>query len=68
MWLLNTETISLEHFEDDRGVEGHYAILSHTWGNDEVTFDTVHLESVKRGHGYAKILATCRQALMDGLK
>ncbi|KAJ8123311.1 hypothetical protein O1611_g9624 [Lasiodiplodia mahajangana] len=46
-----------------------YAILSHTWGEDEVTFkDMQHLdERVKAKQGFKKIAGTCDQALRDGL-
>jgi hypothetical protein len=68
MWLLNAETLVLEHFQDGRQVEGQYAILSHTWGDDEVSFDEIHLDSAKSKQGYRKIANTCRQAVADGLK
>ena len=47
MRLINTETMCLEeHLHDD--VDGKYAILSHTWGADEVTFQDFlrHSDSV----------------------
>ena len=67
MWLLNAETIRLEHFMDDRTMYGKYAILSHTWEEEEVSFDMIHLDAAKTMKGYHKIAATCRQALTDGL-
>ncbi|KAK8055090.1 heterokaryon incompatibility protein-domain-containing protein [Apiospora rasikravindrae] len=36
MWLINTETLELEHVLDHEATE--YAILSHTWEDGEVTF------------------------------
>jgi hypothetical protein len=36
MRLLNVETLRLESFNDDELPS--YAIISHTWGKDEVTF------------------------------
>jgi hypothetical protein len=36
MWLINTSTLSLELYYGD-GIPP-YAILSHTWGYDEVSF------------------------------
>jgi hypothetical protein len=68
MWLLNVNTLTLEHFQDDRRVKGEYAILSHTWGDEEVCFDTIHLASAKTKRGYQKILYACRQAAVHGLK
>ncbi|KAJ2988025.1 hypothetical protein NUW58_g257 [Xylaria curta] len=46
-----------------------YAILSHTWGEGEVTFqDIQHLtERVKTKQGFKKIAYTCDQAERDGL-
>ena len=45
-----------------------YAILSHTWGDNEVTFEDIEEErpSVRRKKGYAKIWYCCRQARADG--
>src|SRR5688572_19896547 len=68
MWLLNAVTLVLEHFEDDRLVKGQYAILSHTWGEQELSFDTIHLDSARSKRGYRKIAYACRQAVADGLK
>ena len=67
MWLLNTETLSLERFEDPRQIYGKYAILSHTWDEEAVTFDLIHLDTAKSMKGYGKIAATCRRAFEDGL-
>lgn len=47
-----------------------YAILSHTWGNDEVTlqdFTSPDRESVRLLAGFSKIELICRQALKDEL-
>lgn len=38
MRLLNTGTLRLEEIADDEEVAGKYAILSHTWGTDEVNY------------------------------
>ncbi|KAH7325748.1 heterokaryon incompatibility protein-domain-containing protein [Stachybotrys elegans] len=45
-----------------------YAILSHTWGDDEVTLQELHSPESHKKRGYAKILACCRQALVDTLE
>ncbi|QDS76637.1 hypothetical protein FKW77_007995 [Venturia effusa] len=68
MWLLNAETLKLEEFLDDRRIKRQYAILSHTWEDEEVSFDEIHLEAAKSKKGYDKIRKTCRQAVADGLK
>jgi hypothetical protein len=51
-----------------------YAILSHTWGEQEVVFDdlkslvSVHDIDAKRGSGWNKIRFCAQQAERDGLK
>ena len=45
-----------------------YAILSHTWGEDEVTFTDVKDPSVSAKAGYQKIRWTLEQAGKDGLE
>ncbi|KAI1124599.1 hypothetical protein F5Y10DRAFT_249041 [Nemania abortiva] len=46
-----------------------YAILSHTWGEDEITFAEMRSWSgrVERKQGFNKILSTCAQAQLDGI-
>lgn len=75
MWLLDTNTLRLQHFSDDRkAVQARYAILSHTWGDDEVTFrdmirdnllDDIRRRKIKKKAGYTKIEKTCEQARRD---
>jgi hypothetical protein len=67
MWLLNAKTRKLEAFASHLSVK--YAILSHTWGKDEVTHtDLVHHRwKAKRKAGFRKIRFVCDQALKDGL-
>jgi hypothetical protein len=43
-----------------------HAILSHTWGPDEVSHQDFLAERKKGGAGYAKILACCNYAAKDG--
>ncbi|KAI0706356.1 heterokaryon incompatibility protein-domain-containing protein [Earliella scabrosa] len=38
MWLLSTDRAELHYFADHLAVDGGYAILSHTWGPDEQSF------------------------------
>ena len=68
MWLLNAETRVLEFFNGENEVPGGYAILSHTWDRDEVSFDNIQNAVAERKQGYAKIEYTCLQALEDGFK
>jgi len=44
-----------------------YAILSHTWGRDEVTFKDLNEPAAVEMRGYRKIRATCEQAFREGL-
>jgi len=65
MWLINAQTLKLEEFIPP--VTTPYAILSHTWGDDEVSFaDMKNLDEASSRTGFAKIAATCRRALLDG--
>jgi len=66
MRLLNVKTVLLEVFLD--GKIPHYAILSHTWGEDEVSFQDIQQSGVRKREGYTKIQKACDQALKDGLK
>ncbi|KAJ4152384.1 hypothetical protein NW754_004178 [Fusarium falciforme] len=43
-----------------------YAILSHTWTDDEVIYTDVIANTAKQKSSYHKIEYTCRQALTDG--
>ncbi|KAF7621558.1 hypothetical protein AFLA_011855 [Aspergillus flavus NRRL3357] len=68
MWLLNARTVTLEDFFESQAPS--YAILSHTWGAEEVSFQDIQerQEVCKKKKGYQKIIHTCRQALKDGLE
>ncbi|KAH8786755.1 heterokaryon incompatibility protein-domain-containing protein [Hyaloscypha sp. PMI_1271] len=60
-------SIALESF--DRSEIPPYAILSHVWDKDEVTFQDVHdLPKAKRMLGYEKIRLSCRQAEQHSLE
>ncbi len=62
MWLIDTATYVLTFFASADDVE--YAILSHTWGDDEVVFrDMKDLEKAKKKAGWAKIEKSCLLAL-----
>jgi len=64
MRLLNTSSLEIEEFM----TAPPYAILSHTWEAEEVTFAEMkgQQESLKKKAGYKKVEACCRQALADG--
>ncbi|KAI1327593.1 HET-domain-containing protein [Xylariaceae sp. FL0255] len=79
MRLINCQTLELEEFVRDTP---RYAVLSHTWGDDEVTFadmqkgegermlmdnDDTWQPNAQHRAGYAKIEQTCRLALSQGI-
>ena len=68
MRLLNSRSLKIREFSDTEVRGRDYAILSHTWGNDEVTFEDIEKQepSAKRKEGYDKLLGCCRQARADG--
>jgi hypothetical protein len=66
MWLIQTESLKLEFFIGSDIPD--YAILSHTWGDGEVTFqDWKDLREASKKLGFAKIQSACAQAQDDGL-
>ena len=67
MRLLNARTLEVEEFIDD-ATRPPFAILSHTWTKDEVSFQDIQcLERSRRKSGFEKIQFTCQQALQDEL-
>lgn len=68
MRLINCDTLELEEFFGSNIPP--YAILSHTWGSDEVTFAHIPLNkpSATTRTGYGKIIGACAQAQHDGLR
>ncbi|KAN0104144.1 HET domain containing protein [Hyaloscypha variabilis] len=67
MRLINARTLKLGLFPDP--VDEPYAILSHTWTDDEVSFqDMQDLSFARTKKGFSKIEATCRMAVHNGLQ
>jgi len=70
MRLLDTGSLTLHSFIGRRIPE--YGILSHTWRDDEVTFEDInHLSSphaAKSKAGFEKVRRTCALAARDGFK
>ncbi|KAI1391403.1 heterokaryon incompatibility protein-domain-containing protein [Hypoxylon trugodes] len=68
MRLINTETIKLEDFSGR--VIPKYAILSHTWGENEANFEDVQNKDIKSSSEprYKKVKESCNLARSDGLK
>ncbi|KAL9624806.1 MAG: hypothetical protein Q9204_007842, partial [Flavoplaca sp. TL-2023a] len=64
MRLLDTKT--LEYVEIVRPEEVEYAILSHTWGEEEVSLEDFLKPESKQLQGYKKIKGCCTQAYDDG--
>ncbi|KAJ4088284.1 hypothetical protein NW760_013213 [Fusarium oxysporum] len=67
MWFINTTTIALERADNIDILSTPYAILSHTWGEDEVTFEDMIDGREKGKKGYIKIVNTCRLAKERGI-
>ncbi|KAH8711814.1 hypothetical protein GQ44DRAFT_714235 [Phaeosphaeriaceae sp. PMI808] len=68
MRLIGCETYQLKEFFGDK--IPNYAILSHIWGDDEVSFTdfTQNQTAAVNKNGYRKIEFTCQQALIDGIQ
>ena len=66
MRLLNTDNFKVEEFRDD-GVP-RYAILSHTWGEEEVTFQDMEQTRVANKKGYEKVQGCSSVARANGFK
>ncbi|KAL8764656.1 MAG: hypothetical protein Q9209_007944 [Squamulea sp. 1 TL-2023] len=68
MWLLNPTEIKLTDYvlPENRGLWGKevlpYAILSHTWEDEEVLFQDIHKPTSKGLKGYSKIKQCCALA------
>ncbi|KAI0528379.1 heterokaryon incompatibility protein-domain-containing protein [Xylaria digitata] len=70
MWLLNSCSGEMKEFLADEQTPP-YAILSHTWGEDEVSFRDWHYgpwSEVQKKQGYRKINYCCQQAIAEGLE
>ncbi|KAL6820861.1 heterokaryon incompatibility domain-containing protein [Trichoderma sp. SZMC 28015] len=83
MYLINTKTLQLQFFLHEAGHAAsrsvgtkaaasslpRYAILSHTWGANEVLFEDMMAKdrnAAKKKSGYSKIEYGCRRAAADG--
>ena len=63
MRLINCSTLQLEEFIGTN--IPRYAILSHTWGDEEVSFADFTSGQPTVRSGYQKIIFTCQQAIKD---
>lgn len=71
MRLLNVKTMKMEQFFDEEEFP-KYAILSHTWGDEEILFSDMNQVPgipgyVRRKRGFSKIDYTCQQACKEGI-
>ncbi|KAF7546912.1 hypothetical protein G7Z17_g8091 [Cylindrodendrum hubeiense] len=66
MRLLNTETIELKQFGDDEIPP--YAILSHTWLEDEILFQDIGQAYAPNKKGYRKTVDFCAKAQANGFE
>jgi hypothetical protein len=66
MRLINTSTGVLETFLS-RNIPP-YAILSHTWEDEEVSFTQMCQPGTQNLKGFAKIEGTCKLAAKEGFK
>ena len=66
MWLINAHSYRLEWFSDSDKAPP-YAVLSHTWGDDELTFQDIQDPAAPEKPTFAKVRVTCAQALADEL-
>ncbi|KAI0903393.1 HET-domain-containing protein [Ustulina deusta] len=68
MRLINVNTLLISEFLNDHHLP-RYAILSHTWSSDEVTFQEMQKpRAVRNKLGRLKIKAACCVARRDGLE
>ncbi|KAB8248353.1 hypothetical protein BDV35DRAFT_379011 [Aspergillus flavus] len=65
MRLIHTERLQLEEFADEIPP---YAVLSHRWGKDEVTFQDILLNQNHDTEGYRKVENICKVANQDGFE
>lgn len=71
MRLINAETLELEEFMGSSDNIPHYAILSHTWDKEEVTFKAFSRRDKSKvigSKGFEKIRMTCKLTLDHGLQ
>ncbi|KAI0104352.1 HET-domain-containing protein [Daldinia grandis] len=68
MRLLDVDTLKLHEFMGSNIPKYQYAILSHTWAEEEVSLQDLQAGSGPSKQGYEKIVLTCKQAKQHGCK
>jgi hypothetical protein len=66
MRLLNTDNLELKEFRDDNVPQ--YAIISHTWDKEEVTFQNIEGTRAANTKRYKKVKSCCSVARTNGLE
>jgi hypothetical protein len=64
MRLLHTSDFRIQEFSPNNVPT--YAILSHTWGDEEVTFQHLEKQTYTQMKGYSKLQNCCKRAAGDG--
>jgi hypothetical protein len=67
MRLLDVHRLELKQFMDDKK-RPPYAILSHTWGDGEVSFQDLPTSAARSMSGFSKIKKCCELAIQDGFE
>ena len=69
MWLINNKSLGLEWFTGLGSQTPEYAILSHTWGDGEVSFQRFNNldDDARKLKDFGKIQRTCKMALNSGI-
>lgn len=65
MRLIHTPTLQLREFVTEIP---DYVILSHTWGDEEVSFDDFNQPHAQNLAGFEKVRQCCAQAVQDGFE
>ena len=71
MRLLHTTKLQLVEFQGQRILPSAippYAILSHTWAKEEVSFQDVQQGLAQSRQGYDKVAGACALAVQDGFE
>jgi len=63
MRLINARTLKLEEFRGRR--PPRYAIVSHRWEDDEVTYNDFQRSEIEQRKGFYKLDGACRKALQN---
>jgi hypothetical protein len=66
MRLLNTDTFEVKEIRDDE--VPRYAILSHTWDEEEITFQDIEGTRAANKRGYKKVKSCCSVARANGFE